>query len=149
MFKAVEDGIEVKIPKSLAKFLTGLPDMLDDLGDDADDPGAQRLNPAAYPHDDESQADYDEFSRPQLDQMRDADRQVFRESLESYAKGQVISLDMAEAWLTVIGDARLVLAARAGFNDSGWETQTSATGPVVATLGFVQASLVRELSRAL
>jgi hypothetical protein len=154
MFKLVDGnegvGIAVKLPKPVASFLKGLPELLDSVGQDPHDPAAVRLNPAAYADDPLSQSDFSEFAAPQLEDMRRSDREDFAATLANYKKGQVISLEEAEAWLTVIGDARLALAARAGINDPGWEAEPSGTiGPIVATLGYVQSSLVKALSGVL
>lgn len=150
MFKLVENGIEVRMPKPLAKFLQGLPELLQSVGEQPGDPAATRLNPPAYTDDVAAQGDYEEFAGPQLAAMRDNDRQQFARSMSDYRKGQVISLEDAEAWLKVIGDARLALAARSGIHDAGWEQDnTQPMGPIISTLGFVQASLVQALSKAL
>ena len=77
MFRLVDGGIEVRLPKPMASFLKGLPSLLDSVGDDPHDPAATRLNPAAYADDTESQSDFAEFAGPQLEDMRQSDRESF------------------------------------------------------------------------
>lgn len=150
MFKLVDSGVQVKLPKQLAKFLEGLPDLLESVGEQPGDPAATRLRPMAYVDDVDAQSDYEEFAGPQLASMRELDRQSFADTLADYRKGQVLTIQEAEAWVKVIGDARLALAARAGINDSSWETDTTGpVAPIIATLGYVQSSLVQALSAAL
>lgn len=150
MFKLVSSGIQVKIPRPLATFLQGLPELLESVGEQPGDPAQSRLQPVAYVDDADAQSDYEEFAGPQLASMRELDRRTFRETLAEYRKGQIITIQEAEAWVKVIGDARLAIAARAGINDSSWETDTSGpTAPIIATLGYVQGSLVQALSGAL
>jgi hypothetical protein len=114
------------------QFLLGLPQLLAAVDADTGDPAHARLHPAAYPDDAAAQLDMAEYSGSQLAEARSLDRARFVESIES----EVLSADDAEAWLTVIGDSRLALAARIGITEPGWEIGEE-DDPERITLGFL------------
>ena len=74
--------------------------------------------------------------------LRTADRDAFVRGV----KESTISLEEAESWMRVIGEARLVLAARLGITKDGWEDEADPTqSPEMALLGYLgylQDSLV-------
>ena len=86
-----------------------------------------------------------ELTRDKLD-----DRTRFEETLGAADRGVVLSVDEAESWLRVLGEARLVLAARLGIDkESDYEHARENGGSEMATLdylGYLQASLAMALS---
>jgi hypothetical protein len=118
---------------------------LDDVDpEDAADAGARRLRYRAHPDDEEADRNFRELVGDDLEGARTADRRRFLASLE---RGALDGED-ADAWLRVLGEARLVLAARLGIEDEeGWETRRDG-GPemaLLALLGLLQEDLVRIL----
>ncbi len=64
----------------------------------------------------------------------------------------VLDEEEAQAWLTVVGEARLVLAARLGIEEDGWEELLPPERPEVGALhflGWLQSELVEALSEEL
>ena len=112
---------------------------------DPEDPGAVRLRYSAHP--DHAAADdrFRSLTQGMLDDARRADRQTLMETLQASR----ISIEDAEAWMRVIGEARLVLGARAGLAEDGWEEELAAADEppspeviLVDLLGRLQDGLV-------
>lgn len=121
-FKAEGDEVRIRLPEGEREFLAQIVEMLEGVGADSDDPAAQRLNPAVHA-DADAQASYAELTADDLEASRNQDRAMFREVLEQAAAATTVPAGSAEAWLRVLGEARLALAARWGvINDEGdWE----------------------------
>jgi hypothetical protein len=84
----------------------------------------------------------------EMEQSRAADRSAFGITAEQASGGVTLSTPEAEAWLRVLGEARLVLAARAGIASDGWEDELPEADPSIALLhylGWVQQSLAEVL----
>lgn len=133
-FKPHRDGVAVRLSAVEREFLLGLPVLLEEVDSRPDDPAYTRLHVEAYPDDLEAQSEMAEYSGSQLAEARAIERAQFAATLE--ADPSVLSPDEAEAWLTVLGDARLVLAARLGITEPGWE-ETDEEDPARITLGFL------------
>lgn len=129
-----------------AAVLSKLPDLLATAGDPDEDPAAARLTPNAYRDDPARAAEFSRLTGSDLDDLRLADRSRFVASLEP---GTVrLALDDAEAWLRVIGEARLLLAARAGIEEDGWLYDEYGDDPRMALLYYlsgVQDALIGAL----
>jgi len=100
--------------------------------------------PARYPHfrahpgDHEAQARFRELTAGLLESDREADRGRYAASLE---RGTLSAADAA-AWLRVLGEARLALAARLGVAEEGWEQAVPSPGLALLHLfGCVQDEL--------
>ena len=100
--------------------------------------------PAHYPHfrahpeDDAAEAGFRELTGGSLASDRAADRRRFAASLE---RG-TLSPEDAAAWLRVLGEARLALAARLGVAADGWDTAPPSPGLALLHLfGCVQDEL--------
>ena len=122
--------------------------ILEDVEGDSDDPGVARLRYSAHPDD----ADADDRFRSLTQGMLDEARRADREALGGTLQARRISIEEAEAWMRVIGEARLVLGARAGLVEDGWEEEPGGaeeTPPVevmlVGMLGRLQDELVMAL----
>jgi hypothetical protein len=131
-FKPHRDGVAVRLSTDERQFLRGLPELLAAVDAEPGDPGHARLHVEAYPDDSAAQLEMAEYSGSQLAEARALDRTRFVGSIES----EVLTADDAEAWLTVLGDSRLALAARIGINDPGWEIGDE-DDPERITLGFL------------
>lgn len=133
-FKHHRDGVAVRLTAIEREFLLGIPVLLEEVDDHPGDPAYARLHVEAYPDDPDAQSEMAEYSGSQLAEERTTERAQFAASLE--AGTAVLTVDQAEAWLTVLGDARLALAARLGITEPGWE-ETSEEDPARVTLGFL------------
>ena len=131
-FKPHRDGVAVRLSSDERQFLLGLPQLLAAVDAEPGDPAHARLHVEAYPEDPAAQLEMAEYSGSQLAEARTIDRARFVDSIES----DVLSPDDAEAWLTVLGDARLALASRIGITEPGWEIGEE-DDPERITLGFL------------
>jgi len=140
-FRRVESGIRVLLDPSVRAALATLPDVLERRAD----AGRLARRGVAYPDDAEAQAEFDRLAGPELADARAADLAVFRATVGS---AEVLTDGEAEAWVRVIGDARLALAAEAGIDDDEDWAEHLDVDPrrqTVAWLGAVQHLLVEEL----
>lgn len=133
-FKLHSDGVAVRLSGAERQFLLGVPQLLAAVDAEPTDPGYVRLHVDAYPNDPAAQLEMTEYSGSQLAEERADDRDRFVATIEE--ERLVLTFDEAEAWLTVLGDARLALAARLGITEPGWETADE-EDPERLTLGFL------------
>ena len=141
------DRIFVRLSDDERGFLSQLPALLSGVGARADDPAAVRLHPNAYPEDSPEAWEFSRMTDSDLDQARRTDTDAFMESLER-AAGDGLSLGEAEAWVRLVGDARLVLAAREGIDRNGELPEPSVANPrlsLVHYLGALQNEIVEVL----
>lgn len=131
-FKRHRDGVAVRLSDDERQFLLGIPQLLAAVDAEPGDPAYARLHVEAYPDDVAAQSEMAEYSGSQLAEARATDRARFVDSIES----EVLTPDDAEAWLTVLGDSRLALAARIGIDEPGWEIADE-EDPERITLGFL------------
>lgn len=142
-----EDGsIRVRLGAQERAFLPRLLGLLDTVGQGRLDPAADRLDPSPYPEDPVADQEYRRLMSGELVDARSADRERFAATVDA----DHLSPGDAEAWVRVLGDARLVLAARQGIvrDDDGWEERV-ADDPelgMLAYLGFLQGSAVDALA---
>ena len=149
-FRNVADGLELTLADWEHDALQTIPDLLASVG--GDDPAAGRLDQSPYPDDPEAATEFRRLMAEEMTQSRVADRSAFELTVEQAVRGVTLSLGEAEAWLRVLGEARLILAARLGISDDGWEDEFSEHDPPVALLhylGFLQASLEETLEARL
>ena len=136
------DVVEVNLAVATRRALKGLPALIAAAGD-----AGGRLEYEAHPSDPEAEDRYRELVGSSLEESRAADRSLL---LRGYALEE-IGLDQAEAWMRVIGEARLVLAVRLGIEEDGWEGEVDpdAFDPDMALmlyLGYLQDRLVEALT---
>lgn len=119
-----------------------------ELGDEGD-PAWARRRYVAHPNDAAADDRFRELTGPMLADARAADRDRLLATLGEPS----LAIEDAEAWVRVIGDARLVLAARLGVEEDGWSDRPGVDEPtemsVLRLLGYLQDSLVVELLGAL
>jgi hypothetical protein len=144
-FRRRRDEVVIDLSPPERNVLRMVPDLLEDLR--PSDAGADRLRYVAHADDDDAEERYRELVGDALDNARLDDRRLFAGTIDA----ESMDVEQAEAWMRVVGEARLVLAARLGITEDGWEeTIDPSEGPEVAILGFlgwVQDSLVQVLSR--
>jgi len=127
-------------------LLRRLPDLLERVGESGADPAGDRLDPAVYPGDPDADGEFRRLMADEMGAARSADRTCFVDTLDSSR----LSGQEAAAWVRVIGDARLAIAARNGVVAAGteWERrmQTEPDLALVGWLGYLQGSLVEAIS---
>lgn len=141
------DRIRVRLPKQQQVLLAQLPELLGTVAADADDPATERMYPNAYPHDEAAAWEFNRMVDGELETARHRDQMTFAGSLER-AMGPGLPVAEAEAWLRVIGDARLVLASREGIGRDDELPDPSLSNPrlaVVHYLGALQHEIVEAL----
>lgn len=146
VFRLDQDQVIVNLEPHAREILAMLPTLLEAVR--IDEPASRRLDYSAHPDDSEADGSFRELIGDDLDDARTADRRSFTDSISRPA----ISLEQAEAWMRVVGEARLVLAARVGVTDDEWERSADPSDPQTALLGYlgvVQDALVEALTGAL
>ena len=143
------EEVRVRLSAHERALLRAIPEQLDDIGDASDDPAAARLDPPAHREDPAASKRFRELVGDDLSRARARDR----ERLADRADAESLTLEEAEAWMRVIGEARLAIAARIGIEDESWETDRSLAesreGLTLQYLSYLQDSLVRALSEGL
>ena len=111
---------------------------IDDSAIESDDPAVQRLFPNAYPDDDAASSDFRRFTERSLREGKVARAQMVLEGLEQLAAHDgrsEVEVDEARAWLGVLNDLRLVLAARLGVDDDEGQWRAAVSGDDEAEQG--------------
>ena len=113
-----------------------------DTGDDA----AGRLDYSAHPDDPDADERYRQLVEGELDGLRRSDRS----RIDAVLAGDPVPAEDVEAFMRVIGEVRLVLAARAGIEEDGWEERRDAASDpgvaIIGWLGYLQDAAVECLS---
>ncbi|HAX81293.1 MAG TPA: hypothetical protein DCY40_01840 [Actinobacteria bacterium] len=135
------DRVRVHLDAGTRELLASLPELLEQSGD-AD----SRLDYRVHADDPAAEARYRELVGDSLDDLRREDRSVLRRA----AAADTLDPEEAEAWMRVIGEARLVLAGRLGIVADGWEDDADPErNPEIALLtylGYLQDRLVAVLT---
>lgn len=145
---ATRDGVEVTLDAPEVAILSRLPSLLGSVGAHADDPAVERLHPPAYRDDPEGARELQRLTQDDLSAARSADIGLFTTQLEAAGAGTELTEADAEAWVRVLGAARLTLAARRHLFDMEDLSSASNADPDVALvnlLGFYQQSLSEAL----
>lgn len=133
--------MRVHLDAGTRELLATLPDLLEQSGD-----AEGRLDYRVHPEDPDAEVRYRELVGNSLDELRQGDRSVLRGA----ALAEFLDLEEAEAWMRVIGEARLVLAGRLGIVADGWEEKAdpeeSPEMALLGYLGFLQDRLVTVLA---
>ncbi len=139
--------IFVRLPGEERAVLGQLPALVASVGSDPEDAAADRMAPDPYPGDESASWEFSRMTRSDLDGARHQDAEAFAGSLDAAGSGG-IATGVAEAWVRVLGDARLVLAAREGIALDGELPEPSASNPRIALvhyLGVLQHEIVETL----
>lgn len=145
-------GVEVHLLRDALAILEG-------LGTPEDDPGAARLSPPAYLGDAEADSEWRRFAGTELDSARRADRSAVDLLLDAVETGgalddrvgtTVASALEAAAFLRVVNEMRLVLAARWGIDTAeDYDALRPEAGDVLNFLGWIITDLTDVLSETL
>jgi Domain of unknown function (DUF2017) len=137
--------VELRLDRREREILLGIVDELrSGLGDDP------RTRPRAY-EDPALDADYQRYSRPEVEQARAADIDTVRAALSAGDDRFRLSEDEALSWIRALNHLRLVAGARLGIDDDGWEERgddrllETEEYAMLVTLGWVQESVVAAL----
>lgn len=114
-FVAQPSGILLELAEWQVTLLTDVVELVRESGDDPS------LPVSPYPDDRIEDEQFRRLMASERDEARSADQSAVEVSLELASEGVVLSIAEAEAWLRVLGDARLVLAGRLGVTEGGWE----------------------------
>jgi hypothetical protein len=147
-FRGTADGVEVDLTAAEAAILSGLGSLLGAAGIEKDDPARARLNPTIYADDDRASREFDRLVDKERVEARSADRELFAATVKAAATGTIILTEPEAAqWARVIGEARIVLAARKGLFDTELPTEppTDPETALVMLLGYLQEELVGEM----
>lgn len=145
MFRGDESGIRVALAAREVDVLRSVPGLLRSVGDGDGDPAAGRLDYRAHPDDPDAERGYRDLVDGLIEREREEDRARFAATLGATR----LTVEEADAWLRVIGEARLVLAARLGIDDDGWGDSFSLDEPVEMSLLRLLGSYQDELVEAL
>ncbi len=149
LFRATADGIEVRLTPEVRTFLGDVLPLLAEIGDASDDRAAQRLRVPVYLDDPGSNEEWWRLMGPDLDAARQADRLVFRKTIESDDPVR-LGEDDAGALLRVLNETRLALGARMGVEvEDDWDDLPEHSRMVLAYLGSILEELTEELSHRL
>lgn len=138
------DRIRVELPAEAVAVLSGLPAWLEHAGVDPRDPAGPRLNQSPYPDDPIASAQYEIDMDDEIDQRRREDRELFGTTLSQAVEGTELDAEQAEAWMRVVGDARLMLATRLGVtrNEQLNDPATSPQEHLLHYLTYIQSQLI-------
>jgi hypothetical protein len=147
-FRAVDEGVQVDLAGPESALLSRLTSLLGGAGVDKDDPAREWLLPRLYPNDENASREFVRLAGKERVELRSADRERYKLSLDLAANGRVVLSDNdAAAWARVIAEARIVLAARKGLFETGLPE-----GPVddpevtfVVFLSVIQEELVEQM----
>ena len=143
-FVVTDGGIRLSVEADEQGMLFSLPTLLQS-GDDA----GGRLDYTPHPDDPAADAEYRELIGDDLAHLRRQDRDSFNDLVA----GEPGSPEALEAFMRVVGEARLVLAGRLGIEDDGWEAEADMrSDPELALLGwlgYLQDAAVGVLSELL
>jgi hypothetical protein len=134
--------IQVRVDNREREALLGI---LDSLGPRLTAPLASA--PRAYEEDD-LQAEYDRWVRPDIDRGRETDLQMVRDALSAGEDTLPLTEAQALAWLRAFNHLRVAAGEILGIEGDGWEDtatertkQTPEYGVLIA-LGYLQEELV-------
>jgi len=147
-FRATADGVEVQLFDTEIGILGRLSAVLQGAGVEKGDPATERLHPVIYSDDTKASREFDRLAAKERVEVRSADREKFVDGLKAAEAGAfTLSTEDAAAWARVLGESRIVLAARKGLFDSGLP-EGRPEDPEVALvmfIGVLQEELVGQM----
>ena len=147
-----EGVVEARLNEIETVILSMVPALMAGVGAPDSDPAALRLEPTIHPDDAERSAEFRRLSSSLIVDGRATDLEVYNECL--LRAGSSMSAIEAESWIRVLTTARLILGARLGLVDDGWEDDGTVERDdpralAMYILGMIQEDLVDALSEAL
>jgi hypothetical protein len=148
-FTPTPEGIMVSFSPEERVFLADVLPFLATLGMPDNDPAAERLHPPVYLDNPEANEEWWRFMGDELRASRRADREVFRQVVEGKEE-LVLDEEGADAFLRVVNEARLVLAARLGLEvEEDHERLPEDSRQVLDYLGWILEELTEVLTLTL
>lgn len=153
-FRWRDGAVEVRLSAVEKALLAALPELITHVGEVGVDPAATRLQPAVHRDDAARSAEFLSLSSDLIEGERSQDLDTFATGVDSPPGPLRISEGEAMSWVRVLTTARLILGARIGIEQDGWEEDPTVDprDPRVAALYMLarlQDSLVRALSTSL
>lgn len=151
-FLASPEGVVMDLNAGELAVLAQVPGVLAGAGVTKDDPSTERLHPVLYPDDPAASREFERLAAKERIEAASADRESFAETLRRAAAGRmVLTSDEAGTWARVLGETRIVLAARKGLFEAGLPDEFPADPEValVLLLGHMQEELVTEMLRTM
>ncbi|MDH3307795.1 MAG: DUF2017 family protein [Acidimicrobiia bacterium] len=108
-------GVRMELAEWQVTLLGKIPNMLAEARDDPSFPTS------AYPDDEHADAEFRRLMAAEWAQARSLDRAIVERTLKVAGGGVVLSMPEADAWMRVLGEARLLIAARLGIEEPGWD----------------------------
>jgi hypothetical protein len=148
----VRDGMIVsRLNDFEVAVLQLVPRLLVGVGESDDDPAADRLTPDVHHDDPERSEEFRRLAADIIDGTRRADSDALAAGLDRVGAGELLSFEEAAAWMRALAHARVILGARLGIDEDGWEAdRAKAAGDtrigVLHLLGHVQEDLVAVLT---
>ena len=102
-------------------LLRMVPPLIDTVGEPGADPAADRLTPEVYGDSAEKSEEYRRLAGEIIDDGRADDVASLRDLLDAVETGRPLTDEQAAGWMRAINQARLILGARLGIEDDGWE----------------------------
>lgn len=140
-FRIASDEISLTVGSAEREALRSVPGLLD-IGGDA----GGRLDYTPHPDSPDADANYRALIGEDLERLRGEDRKAF----DRIVGGAPVSPDEIEAFMRVVGEARLVLANQLGIEDDGWELEVDVNSDpemaMLGWLGYLQDAAVHVLS---
>ena len=138
-FAPSRGGVAIRLSAPEVAILSRVPELLGSVGADPDDPAVRRLHPPAYRDGGPAADELYRLTKDDVADARSADVDVFTRDLDRAVEGIDISTADAEAWIRVLGGARLVLASRRGLFDVEDLSTVPADDPDVALVNLLGA----------
>jgi hypothetical protein len=139
-------GILVTLQPEDVELLSQIPTFLNGIGVSESDPAAARLAVPVYLDDPEASDEWWRLMGSELDHSRAADRSAFELVVEAAPRGTVVSRPEAEAFLRVLNEARLALAARLRVEiEDDYETLDDSDRGALDYLASLQGLLIAAL----
>lgn len=151
-FRADGAEVEVVLDGSEVAILSSLDNLLGSAGVEKNDPARTRLSPVVYRDDEAASREFERFAAKERSDVRTDDRERFAEMLQAAANGRLLlKPDEAAIWARVLGEARIVLAARKGLFEQGLPTEAPSDPELalVMLLGYLQEELVGEMLKTM
>jgi hypothetical protein len=148
----VRDGvIRSRLSDFAVAVLRLVPQLLAGVGESAADPAADRLTPQVHPDDPERSEEFRRLAADMIQGTRESDADALAAGLDRIAAGGTLSFEEAAGWVRALAHARVILGARLGIEEDGWEADRAmAVGDtrigVLQLLGQVQDDLVAVLT---
>ena len=151
LFVARDGVIRSRLSDFEAAVLGLVPQLLAGVGESGADPAADRLTPQIHPGDLERSEEFRRLAADMIQGTRDTDADVLAAGLDRIAAGGSLTFEAAASWMRALAHARVILGARLGIEDDGWEGDRAAAAGdsrigVLHFLGHVQEDLVAALT---